>query len=445
MTIIELYTKILESLGLEVDDQGLVSMVVGDQKSPCSVSGKRLAVPTRERLRSGDWEGLIAFHPLSENVARGVSPVLKKLTALVRYRLNEVIAILMTELMEIAADRDYHPKIKPTQGEILELLSEVDAKTVKGLETLLDAISTDSNQSLISVYLKRGGTWRAEKYSRLAVTSFPILEEFESDAPTIFGKKLSRKKDKKAIAALFHWLLPGADNYETYSYGSNSMVAPYFHSLCMAYAQVAVQLNKISKKYRKHLDNPDHVIIGLDWLEHMDELSVYRDLIPVLEGNDGTVIDKEKIGKELEFDQFKGQSPTDDNEEETPYEVAKGAPVVGGFSSGSKSAKKETDDEIPHTKDGKLDFVEMMRARQQPRVSWGAGAPASSGFNFGASQPNNPFGYAGYSRGVPETAASSFGGFGGGMDNRPPWETGPSSGFGGGVGPFGPFGGGSSI
>lgn len=404
MTIIELYESIVKSLGLDIDEEGLVSMVLDDQRYPCLIDGKRLAIPTQKRLRSGEWDGLIAFHPLSENVARGESPVIKKLRALVNYRLTEVISTLMTELMELASNPEIHSKVKPGQGELLQVLSEADEKTLKGLERVLSSVTTDGEHRLVSIYLKHGGRWMTNDYSRVAIADFPIVEEFESDEPTIFGKKLSRKRDKKSIEKLFMYLLPNSDSFETYSYGSNSMVAPYFHALCMSYATIAKQLNKITRKMRSHLDNPKAITIDLKWVDAMDDLKDYRDLIPVLEGNDGAApVERAAVGKDISADNVTAVKTTAVTKEQ-PYEVAPGTPVVhstpppvsvggpAGVSLPWNTPAPKSSSSASNT----LSIEDALAAMMYPCP----GKVPLNRNNFPAA-PVDPLGYAGRERGVP--------------------------------------------
>lgn len=286
MEIIPLYKSILESAGLDVDKDGLVSMDLSGELYPAECQGKRLAIPSAERLRSGEWQGLQAFHPLAENIYRGESPVLKKLRGLINYRIGSVLSCLMTELIEIAADTDSHKKLSPTQSEYLTLAPAADEKTVKDFNKVMKKNSNTGEFRLTSIYLKRGGIYKGEKYSRLAVASFPITDNFGNKDHTIFGVKV-RAKDQRTFESLFEFILPGASDVETYSHGSNSMTAPFLHSLLKSFAKIARQLNKITHKFRKHLEDADGLHINLDWEDSLEDLSKYRDLIPTLSGNDG--------------------------------------------------------------------------------------------------------------------------------------------------------------
>ncbi len=79
---------------------------------------------------------------------------------------------------------------------------------------------------------------------------------------------------------------------DKYSFGTNSDVAPYFHAMMSSFAKVAKQLNSIVRKFKKHLDDADKLLINVDFDKELNDLGKYRDLIPSLSGNEGVVLDK---------------------------------------------------------------------------------------------------------------------------------------------------------
>ena len=289
MDLIEFYESLLGSIGLTIDStSGNVGMVVGDKNVPFTVSGKNLVVPYRSVLQSADWNQVIGFHPISENSIRSESAVLKKLRAMITWRITEVTTLLMHQIMSLAADNKNQERLPPSLLEVLEVISDVDAKTVTALNKVIDVINPVGEHRLVSIYLKKSGKYRGEKYSRVAVCNFPLAETFtDGEDMKIFNVKMTRKKDKKMIAALFNYLLPDNDDLDEYSYGSNNMLAPYFHALCHSFAKVAKQLNSKTKLFKKYLDDADSMMIDLSWVKELDDLSKYNDIIPPLEGNKG--------------------------------------------------------------------------------------------------------------------------------------------------------------
>lgn len=426
MKLDQLYKEILLSLGLQINEDNLVSMVVEGTELPCMCQEKRLALPTTDVLRAADWGNVMAFHPLSENALRGESPVLKTLRKLINYRLTAIISVLATELLEIAVNSDYHSKLSPTQSEFLDNLSAVDGKTVKALNGVLTALDT-GDAKIVSIYLKRGGSLKGDKHTRLAVTAFPLVEELDEDTAEVFGVKM-RKKDVKALRALFDYILPNAEKLETYSHGSNSLMAPYFDALIHAYINVAKQLNKVTRRFKKHLGNPAAIMVDLGWEEHVEDLSKFRDMIPVLEGNDGEVVE----GKEEDTPK---QTPT------SPAMSEMAKRVAGGIAP-SKPAHTEPTPAVETAEPGSGINA---AGYTPPKPSRPTNEPARTnrGLDWNAVRKNNPMFQ-------PQGGGSQFASAG-------PYQTGqfaPSSAFGGmgtpvssraaagGYNPHGGFGGG---
>lgn len=425
MTIIEVYESILRSLNLEVDNNGLVSMAIDDRTLPCTVVEKRLAVPRPERLRSGDWDGLVAFHPLSESISGGESPVLKKLRALVNYRISDVTSTLMIELMRIASDSAYHEKLTQAQGRMVDAVKNADRKTLNGLVKVLKAQEVSGPHNRVSTtYLKHGGRLDGDKYSRVCVVDFPITEEFEEDGITIFDRQLSRKRDKKTIEALFDYIVPNASVINEYSTGSNSMVAPYFHALMSSYAKVAHRLNKVTKLFKKHLENPDRLMIDMRWEEALDDLSAYRDLIPDLDGNVGAgPLEADTDGKDITEATSKVSSgasaATPGVSLDQPKEAPSGPSRTPGVSLGAPSSAAPAQRE-PDTGKKKVSFREVMEAQRPqqqpapmgyPQQQGGFGSPSQHGANRGWNpQPYNQ--RPAYGAPMPYNAPPARGGFG---------------------------------
>lgn len=295
MELVELYKSILASLNVFVADDGSCFLDYGDGKQhPVVIDGKTMVLPTREVLNRGLGDTRIGFHPLSENIQRGESPVIRKTKILVAARVTQVISDLFETFVGLAANPKLHAKLSPSQKELLQALPDADERSVNDLDKIYAAMSDDAKRKLVSIYLRRGGTLRLEKFARVAVIRFPILSEFENEDRTVFGVKL-RKADYVGFPKLFEFMLPSSDGDSGYSYGSNDMYAPYLDALLNAFWLVADRLNKMVDMFKKHLPNADRLRIDLSWAEAMKEngWAKYRDQIPALEGNEGTTANEE--------------------------------------------------------------------------------------------------------------------------------------------------------
>lgn len=411
MDINLLYKAVTGAIGLEADANGLLSMNVDGQLLPCELDGKRMALPTQEVLKTADWDHVVGFHPLSENILRGESPILKKLRMLMNLRITYVASTLLSRLLEIGVDHDYHKKLSPTAAEFLSRIPNVDEKTYKALDKILDSLELVGERRLVSIYLKRGGVFKDEKFTRVAVTSFPITDQFEADGHEIFGVKM-RGKDKESIKALFEYILPQADNLEVYSAGSNSSTAPYFHALCLAFIKVAKRLNSVVRIFKKHLENADQLHIDVDWEEMIGDLSIYRDLIPSLRGNEGevelsateaNVVEQPKHG----ISRLAQQASTATSG--TIGQTAPVAPATAPAPVASAPVASSTVAPAPETGRGRS-WDEIVRSNQQVSHQFGGFAPMGGMVPFGG-QPPKPGEYAGYNRGIPVNAPQQQFGF----------------------------------
>jgi hypothetical protein len=287
--LMTLYENILIAAGGEIGDDGIPRFMTVNDRQPCFIGDKMLVMPTREIQREGNWSNRIAFHPVSENIVRGESDVVKKLKQLIAIRLTGSISMLMSNLMALAADTDQQAKLPASLATFLTVIPDVDETTVRNTAAVLNSIESVGQNRLISIYLKRKGMHAGRTWHRLATVTFPIVEEFFKEERDIYGRTL-RKKDKAAFVNLFNWILPDADDVTKYSFGSADMTAPYFHALMGAFVTVATRLNTVSKKFKKFLPDYDAIHIPLEWADDLQDLGKYKDMIAPQPGNDGPPI-----------------------------------------------------------------------------------------------------------------------------------------------------------
>ena len=261
--LINLYKTILTSAGLESDAQGRIYQKLAGESIPCTVGEKSLLLPTKEVLKDTDWTSAIAFHPLSENVARGESPIIKKLKELLLTRATRVLDGLAFQLLSMAANTQTHEKFSPAQLEYLTYLKDADGKMVDAYRKMIGSVTIDGKHRLINMYLKRSGTLNGTKYARLCITSLPILDKSDESERTLFGHKV-RKRDFTSIPQLFEYILPGV-NENAYSYGTHNKTAPFFHALMLSYLNIAKQLNQRVEMFKEHLVDVDDLLIDVSF------------------------------------------------------------------------------------------------------------------------------------------------------------------------------------
>lgn len=290
MKIRDLYKAILTSVGGVIDEDGLVSMSRPDDEPVAfMVSNKRLAIPTEKLLNAGAFNpdgNLIAFHPICENVVLENSPVLEKLNAAMTFRLTWVMRELIRELVNIASDPKSHKKLKMKAHGLLSAMPEASERTRKDLGKVLDNTTVIGPKKLLALYVRSGGMYGGEKVSRLGRFSPSIVDALDTKERKLLGVPLL-KADVPAFLALIEYILPDYQDTDRYNAPSNSLVAPTFHALVKTFHKVATQLNKIVDLHAEQLSDPALLRIPLDWIDQVQDLSPYREQIPVLPGNDG--------------------------------------------------------------------------------------------------------------------------------------------------------------
>lgn len=291
-SLVKFYKNMLHSLNVESNDESRLSLVIStgddgdDLEQKCLANGKRVVLPSNDLLKSGDWTGMIPFHPLSENLLRGESEIIHFLRNIIQFRLAGVIGILTSELLDIAASPKEHVDMSPSECEYLSLVPDVDDKTLK----VLDKVLKNGLGDMVKVYLKRNGTLKGKEHRRVASVNFPIWDELTSEGTKIYRTSAGNKKNKKAIADLFNYVIPNAGDRDLWSTSSDSDIAPYFHALLRSYAHVAEHLNSLVDKHERMLSNPDQLRSDLGWIKDINRMSKWRDVIPALPGNEGATV-----------------------------------------------------------------------------------------------------------------------------------------------------------
>lgn len=307
MKMIELYKHLLAAGNCIVDDEGMVSGSMKGKTMPLMVGGKRLVLPTAEHLAHPDPSNKVIFHPLSENILGGESKVMEKFRGTINVRLNWVLACLLQELMGIVTSVKLHPKLSPTQSELLSKVKSADltmvdvtvkdkkvpmAKAYKALKDLIDAMNvTSKDKCFVHIFLRRGGRVAGKSYRSAAIVSFPLYEELAKGEKQVFGVTL-RAKDREAIMQLLEFVIPGIEVPHSYDKGSECDIAPFLDALMKSLMGIASNINAIVDEFENHLseDAPGDYKYGDQWVSIFDNLSQMLPeirMIPMQAGNEG--------------------------------------------------------------------------------------------------------------------------------------------------------------
>lgn len=295
-TILAHYKSILEALRYSVDENDFISVLnpLGTA-SPAKSDGMRWVMPTMAKLCEGFSDDLQPFHPLSEQISRkGVSPVLQHMQRKLKAEIALVLMTVTGKLVEVTLDTESHKDIPLNISGFLKKLSSFDANTKNWYDKLMDA--ANKKHKLVTVYLKAGGKYKGIDVNRLTVVKFPFLEELKDESKEDVCGVAIPKKHRKTLVELFELVIPEGDKVETYSFGTNIRVAPYFVSFLHATHKILSQLNKVLEIYNGPLNMGlnSYPLFDLDIIESFDSL---QDVIPPLNGNEGRVSSEEELAE----------------------------------------------------------------------------------------------------------------------------------------------------
>lgn len=290
--LFELYTSILASVGMIVDNQGFVSTLLpgSDSPKPFSVDTKRLVLPTEDQRKQTDWSNRIGFHPLLQNVSGGESRVMEKF----RDRMNSfsdfTLGMLFLDIAELGVKEEMHKDLTPSQAAYLGPFSDADAKFVKFVR---DIVATNrvvkKNFEFVRFSVIKGRAWNGQKRSRVAVMHFPLYEALPKDnkPAVILGHKL-RAADVKMMRAMYEFLFPHIREANYYELGSDSKIAPSLEALMGLYSQFIDAVNGAVSVLEPVISTSNALLIVDDWRADLADPGKYLPEIrniPFLEGN----------------------------------------------------------------------------------------------------------------------------------------------------------------
>lgn len=297
--IIDFYKNVLNLASMEADDKGYISVVTGDTKTPVTIDGKRLVLPTNDHLRDPKPEEKMMFHPFSENVCRGESEVIEKLRTVLNVRFNYLFSVLTMNLMSVLEDTNNHKLLSVEQQDLLLSLKSIDEKTrLNFVKMVGNALKKNPANAFINMYLNRGGSINDKRYARSCVVTFPFYKEMETNPDNPYGAAI-RKKDHQTLVAFMKYIFPNSDIPQYYSRGSDHESLPFFMALMQSSRILTEAFNHVINVFKDKLIDLEEVIIDTSFLDQLDkpsDLIASARRIPPQLGNEGKSKKEETLG-----------------------------------------------------------------------------------------------------------------------------------------------------
>lgn len=281
------YTQLLDFFQLNVDEQGQVYMKDSKgNRTNYLVEDKIVLLPTTQNLSRHNRDKELIFHPLREMADRGESAFLKSLRNRFNTRINCALLMLIPDLIDIIASEE-HRDLSPEQRDLILTVPGADAKLANAFVNLCTkSFTPNMTRFFTNVYLKKAGTIKGTKYSRVGVVQFPFYE-FVDKSPEL------KEPQKEILKQLFAYIFPESDtDPESYYGSSNSLVAPWLESFLRTAAKLAGRVQELQELYSEYLsENENKIEFSLDWeemtLDGIDVLKKEMLLVPALSGNNG--------------------------------------------------------------------------------------------------------------------------------------------------------------
>ena len=312
--LIQIYKDILSTAWMSANEKGVISRLIDPEtgeKSPVMIEDntdnkkkKTAVLPIKENLVGLDSNEFLVIHPLNENPSKPASPVVDFLRRMMSVRLNWVLSTMLPELLVFASSPAKHDLLKPEQLDILTCLADAGKDSASKFLKLLEASKAKNGHfsTIVSVYLTRGGVVNEKTYHRAAIVKFTLYEELVKAGSdnVVMGVKLS-KKDRDLFKKLFERVIPGIDNPQHYSTGSNANVAPFMDSMMNTFLKLFSITNDMVENYRVVFSIPDLMAVPMEWSDELmdiDSLSSIVRLVPPQRGNEGDSRVDEKLREE---------------------------------------------------------------------------------------------------------------------------------------------------
>lgn len=283
------YGALLSAININPDNNGnLNRSITPEYMEPVVVEGKFLQLPNENNTRN-PVEDIVLFHPLSENVLLGESPVIKELRASMMDCLHNLILEAVDAILKISQDAPTVAGLTPNQTEVLKCASGADETTIKNWKAIMRrAESRGSVNRVLTLFLKRGASIDETTYKRAGIVTFNIYDELNSGKNTVYGVKV-RKGDIAIYAKVLETIIEDIQSVDKYSVGTNSDIAPYFDALVKTYAHVIKTINRITWLLRKPIKDLKGYDLHIkdDFSELFNDLSQWKNILPPQPYNEG--------------------------------------------------------------------------------------------------------------------------------------------------------------
>ena len=187
--LIKFYRKIINMLGLIVDDDGFIKVPTSNGKSRLLMhKGLPFVLPIHKHigtLTETDENGnskkvKVLFNPLAEDALSGTNPSLDRMKSIIDKRLNYGYIVAIQLILALAESKNLQ---KDADMELTAMIANlsfiknknitkvVDETSIKNFEKLSTEILNHTHtKGITHLYVKNGGSVNGTKYKRVGIT-----------------------------------------------------------------------------------------------------------------------------------------------------------------------------------------------------------------------------------------------------------------------------------
>lgn len=338
------YENVLPVVGLDIGSDDFLytySIDKSNEKEPIVMMVNNLPVifPTDSVLREGKWNDRIGFHPLSESVTRGISPVLLSMATTMKFKMIQAVFHIGLALLNVTKE-SREGNIKNLPAKLVESLGTlpktVDAKTITFFSKIFAGYN-DTDKAIMKICIKRNGSILGTDYKRTTAFYFPIYDQLceaiDEKKTEFWGINAQRKSDLVVIKELLEIILPDIDDENRYAAGTFVSTAPYLDSFIRAGVKVQESLNNAMEMLDKHISSTlrSHLYAATEWVEELEDLKDLRNVVPPLRFNEGEITEEEQRAREA------------DTRKVEPKRIEKSADIPDFNAKGTNSVKRASE------------------------------------------------------------------------------------------------------
>lgn len=290
--LVSTYDGIIKAAGLLVSLDGSISMRTATGSKPFEIAKQRLVLPNAEQLAKPDWSKRVLFNPLSENFARGETPIMTRYRRTFIARIEVLLSTIIGWQLTTAGAQDGKlvKQLSPAQAAFTAVLDDQTSKYA-ALATKFAKMKENIDKAgeifwFINTSMAKNGTVNGVKCNRACIVTFPFYELLLEGETKHFGVTFN-KFEVKTLIELLQFVVPGIGTV-VYNHGSMSMMAPTIDAFMGTAKLIGAVTDKLQDLYADLYEDTDRVLHE-SWTSTFEDLSVVAKEVRDLGNTDATI------------------------------------------------------------------------------------------------------------------------------------------------------------